>query len=214
MLPSTALRVEEIDQIVPATSRKVFVAVDERGLRIGETHPNADLTDHEVDLMRELREKDDKSYAWLAEKFEVPKVTVQMICTYKRRAATIARWKVLLLHTPISLTNQPEDNTMDAPTTAANSPAEAPAAAPQLTPAQQAAQDDIERGNYVKMLQTCMPTLNAEVLAARFMLSELTGRRDVQVRKRVFMKAAGKIVGGLPPFADAALRVIAGQKRK
>lgn len=206
MPPSTALRVEETDQVVPPTSRKVFVAVDERGLRIGETHPNADLSDHEVDLMRELREKDDKSYAWLAEKFEVPKVTVQMICTYKRRAATIARWKVLLLHTPISLTNQPEDP-MIAPTTA-------PAAAPELTEAQQVAQAQIDAGNYVKMLQDCLPTLNAEHLAARFMLSELKKTGDVQVHKRQFMKAAGKIVGGLPPFTDAALRIIAGQKRK
>lgn len=105
----TALVVEDSDQVVPATSRKVFVAVNEQGVRIGQTHPNADLTDHEVDLMRELREKDRMSYAWLAAKFEVPKATVQKICQYQRRAVTIARWKVLLLHTPISLTNTPEE---------------------------------------------------------------------------------------------------------
>lgn len=110
-MPDTraALVVEDSDQVVPPTSRKVFVAVNEQGVRLGETHPNADLTDHEVDLMRDLREKDHMSYAWLAEKFEVPKATVQKICQYQRRAVTIARWKVLLLHTPISLTNKPED---------------------------------------------------------------------------------------------------------
>lgn len=109
MLPSTPLTVEDSDQIVPSTSRKVFVAVNEQGMRIGESHPNADLTDHEVDLIRELREKDGMGYAQLAAKFEVSKSTIQMICTYQRRAVTIARWKVLLLHFPISLTNKPED---------------------------------------------------------------------------------------------------------
>jgi hypothetical protein len=44
-------------------------------------------------------------YDRIAAKFGCPKVTIQMVCTYKRRATTIARWKVLLLHTPISLAN-------------------------------------------------------------------------------------------------------------
>lgn len=109
MRTGTPIQVEDSDQIVPTTSRKVYVAVNEQGIRLGETHPNAELTDHEVDLMRELREKDSMSYALLAEKFEVPIPTVQKICTYQRRAVTIARWKVLLLHFPVSLTNQPED---------------------------------------------------------------------------------------------------------
>lgn len=100
MMSQTLIEVDDPEQIVPPTSRKVYVAVDERGQRIGESHHKADLTDHEVDLIRELREKDGYSYSALALKFEVPKVTIQMICTYKRRAATIARWKVILLHTP------------------------------------------------------------------------------------------------------------------
>jgi nucleoside phosphorylase len=103
------LQVEDSDQIVPTTSRKVFIAVDENGLRIGETHPNAKLTDAQVDQMREKHETEGWTYDQLAEHFGVPYITVQKICTYARRASTIARWKVLLLHTPISLTNQPED---------------------------------------------------------------------------------------------------------
>lgn len=103
------IQVEDSDQVVPATSRKVFVAVDEHGHRIGETHPNAKLTDKQVDQIRDLREGCGKSYAELAEQFEVPKVTIQMICTYTRRATTIARWKVLLLHFPITLTNDPKE---------------------------------------------------------------------------------------------------------
>jgi len=107
MSPGTPITVEDSDQVVPATSRKVFVAVNEQGMRIGENHPNADLTDHEVDLIRELREGG-MSLTMIAAKFEKPKSTIHMICTYQRRAVTIARWKVLLLHTPISLTNKPE----------------------------------------------------------------------------------------------------------
>jgi len=103
------LQVEEIDQVVPTTSRKVFIAVDENGLRIGETHPNAKLTDAQVDLMRDLREVNGWTYDQLAEHFGVPYITVQKICTYQRRASTIARWKVLLLHFPISLSNTAED---------------------------------------------------------------------------------------------------------
>ena len=103
------LQVEDLDQVVPTTSRKVFIAVDENGLRIGETHPNAKLTDAQVDEMRDLRELKGWTYDQLAEHFSVPYITVQKICTYERRASTIARWKVLLLHFPISLTNTLED---------------------------------------------------------------------------------------------------------
>jgi hypothetical protein len=103
------LQVEDIDQVVPTTSRKVFIAVDENGLRIGETHPNAKLTDSQVDEMRDLHERDGLTYDQLAARFGCAKTTAQMICTYQRRASTIARWKVLLLHFPISLTNTLED---------------------------------------------------------------------------------------------------------
>jgi hypothetical protein len=82
------------------------------------------------------------------------------------------------------------------------------APAPALTAEQQKAQDTIERHDYLAMLRSCLPTLRAEVLAAEFMEAELTRSRDVQVKKRRFLKAAGKITGGLPPMTDAALSVI------
>lgn len=100
---------EDTDQVIPAKTRKVFIAVDENGLRIGETHPNAKLTDAQVDEMRDLHEIERWDYDRLAAHFRCAYTTVAMICTYQRRASTIARWKVLLLHTPISLTNKPED---------------------------------------------------------------------------------------------------------
>lgn len=106
-IPLTA---EDSDQVVPTTSRKVFVAVDENGRRIGETHSNAKLTDLQVDQIRELRETEGKNYDELAVMFQAPKITIAKICTYERRANTIARWKVLLLHSPISIANKPEED--------------------------------------------------------------------------------------------------------
>jgi hypothetical protein len=54
------------------------------GRRAGEDHPNAILTDGEVELMRQLRESG-KTWDWLVAKFEVPKRTVRDICSYRRR---------------------------------------------------------------------------------------------------------------------------------
>lgn len=62
-----------------------IVAVNDRGQRIGESHPRAVLTDREVDLMLALRDEG-YSYAWLARKFEVSKGCVWKICVGRRRA--------------------------------------------------------------------------------------------------------------------------------
>ena len=51
--------------------KKDVVAVNERGRRIGESHPRAKLTDHEVDLIRELAEEG-LTYEDIARKFELP----------------------------------------------------------------------------------------------------------------------------------------------
>lgn len=65
-------------------ARKI-VAVNERGLRIGEDHPKASLTDHEVDLIRELGEERDARgrRVWgrrkLAAKFDVSTWTIRSI---------------------------------------------------------------------------------------------------------------------------------------
>lgn len=68
------------------------VAVNEAGLRIGEDHPNAELTDAEVELVRKLHEQG-LSYDDLAEKFLVSKWTIGRICRYERRAQTPAAYK-------------------------------------------------------------------------------------------------------------------------
>lgn len=76
------------------------VKLNENGRRIGESNPRAELTDHEVALLLELRAevKEDgtpkHSYGWLADKFEIPKSTVQDICNGRRRAQDVAKVKV------------------------------------------------------------------------------------------------------------------------
>lgn len=75
------------------------VAVNEAGLRIGEDHPNAELTDAEVELVRKLHEQG-LSYDDLAEKFGVSKWTIGRICRYERRAQTPAAYKQVHVPTP------------------------------------------------------------------------------------------------------------------
>lgn len=76
-----------------------MVKFNERGNRIGESNPRATLTDHEVDLLREMREelKADGtrrySLGFLALRFRLPKSTVSDICSGRRRAQTAARVK-------------------------------------------------------------------------------------------------------------------------
>lgn len=71
----------------------MIVAVNECGLRIGESHPGAVLTDREVDMVRTLHEKHEMSYGVLAVKFEQSKGTIAKICRYERRAQTASRFK-------------------------------------------------------------------------------------------------------------------------
>ena len=58
--------------------------------REGEGHYMAALTDHEVELVRSLREEG-YSYQWIADKMEVGKSTVADICLYKTRGRKTER---------------------------------------------------------------------------------------------------------------------------
>lgn len=51
----------------------------------GQNNPNAKYTDHEVEMVRELHEVVGFGYRRIAEKMEMPRATVQCICTYRRR---------------------------------------------------------------------------------------------------------------------------------
>lgn len=56
-----------------------LVAINDQGRRVGETHPRAKFTDHEVELMRKLRGAG-WSFDRLAAAFECAKATVADIC--------------------------------------------------------------------------------------------------------------------------------------
>ncbi len=74
-------------------SIKVEVSIkrNKRGHRGGENHPNAKLTDKQIDLMRALHEEhpigspEHIGYRRLAQLFECSKNTVRDICKYKCR---------------------------------------------------------------------------------------------------------------------------------
>lgn len=57
---------------------------DAKNIRRGENHPKAKLTDHEVELMRQLHEEN-VGYKKLAKIFEVPIGTCRNICKYMTR---------------------------------------------------------------------------------------------------------------------------------
>lgn len=69
-----------------------LVAVNEHGLRIGEDHPHAKLTNHEVELLRRLH-NDGMTYDTLAAKFEISKWAVGRICRFERRGQFVSRIK-------------------------------------------------------------------------------------------------------------------------
>lgn len=71
---------------------KRLIGVNAQGLRIGEDHPRARLSDHDVELIRELA-GGGMLYAEIAEKFEISKVTVGRICRYERRGQTVENYK-------------------------------------------------------------------------------------------------------------------------
>ena len=94
-----------------------FVPVNERGKRIGEGHPRAKLTDHDVELILALLDERDKEWkklagyglsrseiqtalrntqlnrASIAEKFEISKWHVIAIESGRRRGQYAKRWK-------------------------------------------------------------------------------------------------------------------------
>lgn len=75
---------------------KRVVAVNENGKRIGEDHPRAKLTNHEVELIREMH-GEGWGYKRIADKFGVGKTTIQDLCTGRRRCQQPMGWKTLVL---------------------------------------------------------------------------------------------------------------------
>jgi DNA-binding CsgD family transcriptional regulator len=75
---------------------KRIVCLNQIGLRLGEDHQNAKLTNAEVDLLLTLRDEG-LSYRQLALKFEISKSSVRDICKGRRRCQSPTRWKTILI---------------------------------------------------------------------------------------------------------------------
>jgi predicted DNA-binding protein (UPF0251 family) len=73
---------------------KRTVGVNERGLRVGEDHQHARLTDAECELIRQMHEQG-MSYKKLADKFEVGKSTIADIVKMRRRGQFAVNWRVV-----------------------------------------------------------------------------------------------------------------------
>ena len=74
---------------------KRLVGVNDAGLRVGEDHPRAKLTDEEVERMRTLHEKERIGYKRLARMFELSRRTVAKICRYEMRNQTATRYRTV-----------------------------------------------------------------------------------------------------------------------
>ncbi|WP_052236206.1 hypothetical protein [Bordetella avium] len=85
-----------LPRLIGEGARTKAVTVNDAGLRVGEDHPNAKLTDGEVERIRSLHE-DGLSYQTLAEKFEISKGAVAKICRYERRGQFAVRVKIVLV---------------------------------------------------------------------------------------------------------------------
>ncbi|MDP2826501.1 MAG: hypothetical protein Q8O52_27930 [Sulfuritalea sp.] len=73
---------------------QVTVACNDAGLRIGESHQNAKLTNREVDTIRDLHESG-VGYRRLAAMFEVGKTTIRLIVKCERRAQIATRFRAV-----------------------------------------------------------------------------------------------------------------------
>lgn len=74
---------------------RITIGVNEKGVRVGEDHQRATLTDHDVELMRQLHEVDGLGYKRLAEMFEVSVAQARNICLYRQRAQVATSWKTV-----------------------------------------------------------------------------------------------------------------------
>lgn len=86
-----------------------MIGVNARGVRVGEDHQRAKLTNAEVDLIFELREPTDGaqplSFGEIARKFEISKGTVRdIICGRRRSQYPVAFKRVQIVAPGCTLT--------------------------------------------------------------------------------------------------------------
>jgi DNA invertase Pin-like site-specific DNA recombinase len=71
-----------------------LVGVNEKGLRVGEDHPRAKITNRDVELIRRLHEEG-MPYRELAQKFEISRMQAWRICSYRERAQSAVKFRKL-----------------------------------------------------------------------------------------------------------------------
>ncbi len=79
---------------------KKRIVVNERGLKVGEDHHNAKLTDHEVELLLTLHD-DGVGYKRLGEIFGISKSGARKICKGQCRCQVAIRYRTVEVHVPV-----------------------------------------------------------------------------------------------------------------
>lgn len=79
-----------------STGKPIWVAVNEQGRRIGASHPNAKLTNDQVDEIRDRHEEKGETALALAREFGVSRGCIRKILDYSHRAQTPAGWKKVM----------------------------------------------------------------------------------------------------------------------
>ena len=70
-----------------------LVATNDRGMRVGESHQNARLSDKEVDQVRDLHEFAGWPYRDIARAYGASKSCIAEICRYEKRNQPVFDWK-------------------------------------------------------------------------------------------------------------------------
>lgn len=74
-------------------TKRIDIALGERGVPLGENHPMAKLSDRQVEHMRDLYDEGLVGYKTLARWFKCSRDTARGICTFRRRATLPVKWK-------------------------------------------------------------------------------------------------------------------------
>lgn len=77
----------------------ILVAVNERGIRIGDSHQNARYSNSEIGHVLAMRDEG-KSYGFIATVMDMPKSTVASICNGSRRCQFAADYKTVKVAPP------------------------------------------------------------------------------------------------------------------
>ena len=75
-------------------NKSTHVQIGEYGKRVGESHGRAKLSDHEIDLVRQLKEEGMPATE-IAEKMEISRRYVYKLVNFERRASIVAEWRRL-----------------------------------------------------------------------------------------------------------------------